>query len=360
MKLKPERNNVSPLVVVALTTRIFWCMQLTFARAQNAAWLCPLVGFVFCLPFLFAMTQLSCADSGILVANRKSRVSNIIFNGCKFLIASILILDCAASMRILINMAGVMALSDATVATLELPLVLIIAIVVILGMNVTVYNARLWLRIVPLLLVVIIAVQFKAYNPSWIMPVLGGGIHELVSGGLLCAGYMCLLTMLLPASQSKPCVNTKKAFGNTLSASAAASGLLLLHQMLTPAMPDLYLTDASRIETILSNGRVTISLQLLMIILWYGNTLQLITAEAAAGAACLRRTLPHIHIRYIAAFIALVTALTAYKQQILITSQYRYAKWLYPVLGATVLVLMICTVFRKGARKACNSVKESC
>lgn len=53
-------------------------------------------------------------------------------------------------------------------------------------------------------------------------------------------------------------------------------------------------TRAARIELILSNGRMSLSPQLILDVLWFGGLLHLLSAESVGAAAYLQRMLPRL------------------------------------------------------------------
>ena len=266
MKNIPGRSSAAWMIVLSLTIRLFRIAAVDFPDAGSAAWLCPLVGLLFALPLVLACSRAARLSSDSPISNLCSRCPAPAMCVVQLLLFALLLLDCASNMRLLAGTANVLALGSTPLPLLLLPLALLLGISVYLGADAAGSSALIFLRILPFLGAAVIAVQFSSYEPGWLTPALGSGIKEIAQCGLCCSGAIALL--ILPWFFSVPDRNKRSSpFLYLLFAALAASAMLALQQMLAPAQLSVPLSRSSRIELILSNGRTSLSIQMLMMLL---------------------------------------------------------------------------------------------
>ena len=176
------------------------------------------------------------------------------------------------------------------------------------------------------------------------MPIFGGGIHEIFSGGFYSAGCISMISvvwMLCTEDTCRKSLITYVSFG-----AISASVILLMLGMLSPSLVRTELSRSARIELILSNGRTPQMLQLFMVVLWFGNLLHLLNAECCSAAEYLLKTAPKAGKRAISAFITLAVFLiasTGMCERGQISRLYKGA--LYPMIGALMMCLLIISIF---------------
>ena len=270
------------MIVVALSTRMFWGLSLDISCAVNAAWMCPILGFLLYLPFAFAVSRADALGNASPIDNLKPHVPRGLFAAISALFALLLMWDGAAAVRLAASSSNAIALSDVPVPVLALPLSIVAGTVVLLGAQAEGNSARIWLKLVPLLLIIIFLVQFKSYNIGWLAPILGDGPSGIIDGGIYCAGAMALLS--LPWLISVPDRNDRGVLRYVAFAALATSVMLVSEQMLCPVQLKSALTRSARMELVLSNGRLMLSPQLVVNVLWYGSLLHLISAQASVAA----------------------------------------------------------------------------
>ncbi len=290
MKCAPGKSQAASMLVVALTTRMFWGLSLDVPYALNAVWMCPLVGLVLYLPLAFAISRAGALESGSPLDNLSHRAPRGMSLAVEIFFTSLLLWDYAATVRLTASSSNVIALSDVSVPVLTLPLAIVAGIAVLLGADAEGNSARIWLRLAPLLLLIVLIVQLRSYNAGWLTPVLGGGTASIVDGGIFCAGAMSLLS--LPWIVAVPDRNDRGALRYVALAATASSVMLISEQMLCPLQIKNALTRVARIELVLSNGRLMLSPQLVVNILWYGSLLHQISTEAATASVYLSRVCP--------------------------------------------------------------------
>lgn len=313
MKNTPGRSAAAPMIFLALAARLFLGMGADFPVAHNASWLCPIVGFGIYLPFGLAVKRLDGLGNDSGWGNLTACAPRAVLHITEAIFATALLFDCAVSMRIMANSASALALGEFPVFVLLLPLALMVFVSVFYGADAAGNSARIWLRMLPFFITIMIVVQWKAYELSWLTPFLGSGAGNILSGGIYCAGSMALLT--LPWLVSVPDRNKNGHLRYVLLAAIAASGLLALLQMLTPPMIGVDLTRTARTLDILSNGRVALGIQIVMIALWYGGLMHVIAVEAVTAACFVNRILPKAPQWALAAgeaFICFIAAVTTF------------------------------------------------
>lgn len=349
MTYLPGRNAAAPMVAAAIGMRMFWGMAVDFPFAMNASWLCPLLGLLIYLPLGFAINQVAKLGSGSVWTHLSEGVPAPIRHGLEGLFALVLLYDAAVAVRLLASSSNLIALNDVTVHLLIFPLAIVVAIVVLLGGDATGNSARIWIKLLPVFAVVMLFVQLKSYRTGWLTPVLGGGIGSILNGSIYCAGCLAMASLIwLPALPDR---NRRGILVYAAAASVVVSLLMLTQHMSFPAMINIPFTRAARIELILSNGRMSLSPQLLLDILWFGSLLHLISAEVATAGVYLHllwKKLP----KWIEAILisAVVSIAAVYNPDWMMVSA-EITRLLFPVIGGLIVSLMIFERLRKGMKK---------
>lgn len=333
------RGAASSLLTAALSMRLFVEMTVDFPRALNSSWLCPIVGFLIYLPLAFCIMQASKLNSGSSWENITNGLPKGFVFAAEFMFALFLLLDASSSVRLTASSSNLIALKDITVHLLIVPLAFVVAAVVIMGGDAAGNSARIWLKCLPILLIIMVVVQVRGYRPGWINPLLGSGIGEILEGGIRCAGDMALLSLMWMIAL--PDRHKGGIMRYCAVSAAAASILLLLQSMSHPAMIGLQLTQAARIELLLSNGRMTLSPQLLLDVLWYGGLLYLIAAEAVCAACFLHRCFPRVSIKVIAVIETAVVTAAAIKGPATLWIADRIKCLHFIIIGITVAFAML-------------------
>ena len=343
------------MISIAVAIRLIWGLSLAYTNAYNASWICPLIGLILFLPAGFAIKQLSAQSTGCAFhagfLQGKSPAKYI----AALCIIALLAFDASVNMHLLSNTADVMALGEAPVWLLALPLMLLIFVCAVLGMEAEGRSARIWMKIMLPMLAAVVIVQFRNYRVEWLAPVLGGGFKRIVNGGIYSAGCMALLS--LPWLVCVEDTNHKSVLPYAFYGSVAASAVLALLAMLSPALVKTSLSRTAKIEMLLSNGRVHLMLQLLMVVLWFANLLHLMNAESTAAVAFIRIALPGISKWLVAAlisaciFIGTVSGI-AVKESF--ASVYR--RLLFPLVCAILILLLICAIAYERRNKHENRV----
>lgn len=351
MKYPAGRSAASAMIAAAMSMRMFWGMTVDYPVAQNAAWLCPLLGFVLCLPLVFAIAQASKSDLQSPWLNLAAELHPILFKPLEALFALLLLFDAAVVTRLTASSSNIIALGNATVHLLIVPLGLSIIVLVILGANAGGNSARVALHALPLFLLILLAVQLKSYRVYWLAPLLGEDPIRIFFGGVYCAGNIALMLLIWITAQ--PDLRRHGIFSVLLISCAAVSLLLACFQMSFPVMPNANFTQAARIELILSNGRMSLSPQFVLNVLWYGGQLYLLSADVLGAASYLVRLFPACPLWLLACIEALAVSVAAILDPPWLSASWRVTLLFYPLIGGVFAWIMLLHFIRKRGKIAC-------
>lgn len=344
----PGRSAAAALVAAGLGMRLFWGLAVDFPFAMNASWICPIIGLLIFLPLGFAINQSSKIGPGGVWTNLTGHLPTFIIRPIEGLLALLLIYDAAVNVRLLASSSNLIALNDVTVHILIFPLVLVICIVALLGADAAGHSARIWLKLLPLFFIILLIVQAKAYRIGWITPILGGGVSSIISGSIYCAG--CLALASLAWIIAVPDRDKKGIYFCTCVPCLVVSVLIFVQHVSFPAMINIPLTRAARIELILSNGRMSLSPQLLLDILWFGGLLQLISADVVTAAAYLFEGLGCGRKWLIAIGLSIIIGLASIFNPDWLRASAEFMQLSFLLIGGLFIILMVCTKLRREAK----------
>lgn len=349
MKVASGRSSAIAMAYLAISARLFCGMAVDYPAARNASWMCPLVGLVLCVPLAMVLKRAAATGNGSPWNHLTAACPGIVSHSIAALWVLLIIYDCAAFVRLTAATANFISLNDASLAQLTLPLVLMIAAVILLGSDAEGNSSRIWLRLLPLLFVIVVLVQFRSYNPSWLTPVLGSGVSAVLQGGLLCGGWASLT--LLPWIFAVPDRERNHPVRMLLLAALTSSALLIILQMLCPAMIETDLSRMARIEIILNNNRVSHVLQMLMTAIWLVSLLHLISIEAVTAGEIIQSVQPKIPKWAIA--IACAGGIFALSLSDWIRSglQERVYQYLFIAIGLSVALMAGLLLLKNGGEK---------
>lgn len=286
----PGRSAAIPMIYTVCAARVFWGVAIDYPDAMNASWIAAIAALILILPLAFAVRQAAECTNASPWENIVSGIPKPVSRAAAAVFVFALLFDCSVNMRLMASTANIMALSDIPLAALMLPVALLIAYSVKCGASGLGYSTRIYLLCLPLLMIVVCVAQFDKFRTGWLFPILGGGTAAIADTAQVCAGWgalACLISLVTLPDRSRHGSMRAILFG-TLTAAL----LLMALKMLCPPLTGANLTRAARAELIFSNGRVALSLQMILAVLWYGSLLFLLTAEAATAACYVRIVLP--------------------------------------------------------------------
>lgn len=345
MNEMPGRSTVIAMVFAALAARLFWGVGIDQTGALNAGWLCAAASLLLALPAAFALSRAARLGNDGAWQNLASRAPRALSLAFECLFAALLVLDAASNARMMANTANAMSQNGKAIYQLMIPMTLLGIFAAAQGADAAARISRLWLLIMPLLLGTVIAVQFKRFNWRWLTPLLGTGTARIADGTAYCGGCSAMLLMMWAVAV--PDRKRGGAFKALLLGTLLSAGLLILMQMLSPADVVNPPTHAARIDLLLSNGRVALSLQLLLALIWYGALLQLYAAEITVACCYWHLAFPKLKRGYICAFtVAAITALALSRISYIGTTGL-ITRYLYLLVTVPMAVMMIIAAFRR-------------
>lgn len=344
MKLQISAGAAEALARLAIIARIVSGVLVDMPELLNAGWLAILLGALLALPLALAVSQtLNAAQDRPVFLPRFLYV----------LFFAIAVWDAASIASMIADSAGYMALNSTASIYLMIPQFILCLGCLLLNGDALGSSARIWSKLLPALLLIVLLVQSGNYQPQWLTPLLGPGISPILDGALRTAGWFSLPTMLYLTS--KPRIKGKSTPVHpirTLAISAFFSTLIAaVFSMLTPAIWDQTLFSRTlRFDALLANGRSSLALQLPTIALWYPSLFYVLLFGVFTGALMLQNLLPKWN-RNACVWVSLIsTALFAGSRYTHPKSVIHLSGWLFAALGISVVTCMIRTLFAKGTQ----------
>lgn len=351
MKLKISDGAASSLGMLAIAIRILFGVTIEMPNLYNSGWISVLLGGAMAMPLAFAAGQIRARASlsPFALLTESSPAVTRVFAA---LLAAIAVWDAAISSDAISCSASYVALGSVSMLYLLLPQLLLCYWCLKCNGDAIGFSAGIWNRVLPWLLLIIVVIEIKQFRFQWITPALGPGIPSLIEGAVRVAGWLSLLTgtfLIAEKDGEKSLLNPVRLTGRCCLIAAL---LVLLHGLMTP--PLVYTEKQSRfflLDTLLSNGRSTLSLQLPLMILWFIGLFLLLLFDVFFAAAMLQTALPKLKKRpCVLLVLAAITALSIFN----LTSgdlPNLTARWLYALHGAILLLSMAMMHRAKGGAR---------
>lgn len=342
MRLKIPYSAAWGAAFVAVAARMFYALSVEGA-VHNGAWISALLGGALAIPLLAIIDRM----------RRRNGTQGVLWTPLKALLCLAALADSGLVLSAIVRSSSFLATEDASSVGLLLPLLLTLFWCVTRNGNALGYGAMLWARIFPALLLPVALLQWRHYRPAWLLPMLGNGWRDILAGGMRCACCFVPVAALLLLDEDAPKGNRETPRPAVLLSCGAvlAAALTLLRLMMAPT-PVGGAGWLSNLDTLLTNGRAPLYLQLPMIVLWYAGMLHLLTGEAFAAALLLQRLVPALDGRLCALLVTLAAAGISCFPLSQGIPQY-VPLWLY--LAATVLATFCALIHRKakGGHRPC-------
>lgn len=345
MKLQISESAAGALAVLAVVARIVGGVLIDMPDLLNAGWLSILIGALLALPLMLAI---SCIRT--LQHNRPAPIPPalcIVF----FLIA---IWDAAYVASMIADSAGYLALNSTASIYLLIPQFVLCLGCLLLNGDALGASAVIWNKFLPALLLIVILLQSRSYEPRWLTPLFGPGLTSLLSGSVRIAGWFCLPAALFLIA--RPDVEGSPGHLSplkTLVLCAAFSTLIALaFSMMTPLLPNQNLHSRTfRFDALLANGRSGRALQLPTIALWYPSQFYALLFDVFTSAVMLQKMLPkwpHSACIWLSLVCTALLAASHYSGQAFVAAA---AGWLFAALGTAVASYMLCILHFKGDKR---------
>lgn len=339
MRLTISRPAAWAAGFVAGAARVFYALAVEDGPVHNGVWLSALLGALLSAPLLALMDHLRRCKGGLKAA-------------LMALLCLAALADSGLVLSAILRSSAFLAMDQAPMAVLTLPVAVALFWCVIRNGDAVGFGAMLWMRIFPALMLVVALLQWRHYRPGWLLPLLGDGWEAIWSGGLRSA------CRFLPiAALPLVCEDPDESEGRGLPAIVLSTGAVLSALMLLPRlmMAPTALTDGgwlARLDTLLTNGRAPLYLQLPMIALWYAGLFHLLACEGLVAALLLQRLFPVLDGR----LCALLMTLTAVGICNSPLCDGVVMAWLLPAVWVVAAVsLVTATKAKEGGRRACDA-----
>ena len=292
MKLTISHDAAASAACAACAARLF-CGLAVDSLPHPGAWLSALVGAALSCPVILAYRVLRRVPLPLRLAILLSNLT-----------------VAAGALSRIERSAGYLSLDRSPSWALLMPAALALAWSVSRNGDAAGHAATVWRRVFPLLLAIVVALQLPCYRAVWLRPTLGLGWRAIVEGGVRAAGWISAISGILVLPDRAAQGNRPSGPAAVVIGAGVAALLLLLRLMTTPFMAQGadggWLT---RLDSLLTNGRAPLYLQMPMLLIWYAALLHLSACAGFCAACHLQRMLPSVDGRLCAALAALGAAM---------------------------------------------------
>lgn len=341
MRLSISSSAASSLACIAAITRIFFGLMIDSSDLYNSAWLSVTLGTLLAFPLFLSLKRIIENMQFKEKAPITMRVSALIF-------MSYALFEGAVSLSGLSNSAAYIGFENISSVYLIIPIILIGFFCVCLNGDSLGSGARLWLKISPIFLLIILIIQLPYYKPEWLTPILGYGWKNILSGALKTAGWLSGMSGALLLATLEKGDNSSKLNPLKLLVFVSVSAVILIISQLMMSPSLIFSESRSRLyqlDTLLTNGRANLSIQFPMILLWFMSMAYLWSYEVFIAASMLQKALPMLDGRLCAIIslsaIIFLMPLSARRFESIISG------WQFAINGSAVSIIMISILRRK-------------
>lgn len=356
MRLTLPLSSARPLIFAAVCARVVMGMHLDLAWLYNAGWISVLIAMLLCLPLGLLATYVTraCRERSILDALRQSS-GEALTRGVCCVYCVLSTYETAVTARVLSNSVRHVALSETSALTLLVPLVLVAMLASYFNGQSIGSAARVWVKIVPFLVLIAILIQMKSYRVQWLLPIFGPGLEVIADGAVSASGWLSLsaLVWLGADADAQGCDARMPVLGPMLSIGIVSAALLALLAVMSPPSVRADLTRAFQLDKLLSNGRASLSAQLPLIILWYNGLLFGATTGLFLSAKFMQAAFPKLDGRVAILLSGLLTGAIAMLGLAEQHTAVLFSRWLFPAVAVPFFLLLLPPAMR-GGKNACK------
>lgn len=342
-------NSALNLILVSAIARVYFGIIIDAPEMMNAGWISVLLGCGLAFPVYLCIYWINQKPGGSLI----TRVGSA---GLKRILAGTLafnsLMDGGISARCVSNSASYVAFNHAIRFFLLVPLFLSALWAIACNGDAIGGAARLWKLTVPGLMLVVVVIQWPQYRWTWLAPVLGPGPMAILDGAVNVAGWISGFSGLLVIGQRpvSHCENKKILF-LPLIIGAIAAGLIIIQRMMAPIL--LTANHRSRmfqLDFMLSNGRVPLILQLVLIVIWFVSLFNLMANHCFTAAICIQQIFPKMKRMYCGGLSILLMAALSMSYLTDRVSETTFSKGQFLLNAVVVGLIMIAGVKRSASQ----------
>lgn len=348
MKFKINSSAAAALGTLAAIARIFYGVTIDSVTSDRNGFLSVLFGGLLALPLAWIVRRSE--QKHALLECLPTTARKVI----SLVLCTVFCVDAAIVSAEIAHSAGYAALERRSRLYLSLPHLLLCFWCLSLNGNAIGSAARLWRKLLAALLLIVIVLERKEYQLGWLFPILGNGFSSLFASALRVAGWLSMIPVLYLFAKPE-CTKDTKRFSPLRAialSTVIAATLVLLRQMMTPSQwSEVAQSQSFQLDTLLSNGRAPLSLQLPMFTLWFISMLFSLLSNTLISASMLQQLLPSFNHRLCAAIVLVsvlaLSTLGGLTQAFILS----FCNWLFPIL-AIILVGCAILIFAKGENHA--------
>lgn len=351
MRLTLPLSAARPLAFCAVGARLFTGLFLDMPWLYNASWISALVAALACAPLgLLADRFLRASEERTMAEALEKSSGKALTRGACAALGLLSIYEAAVVARVLCNTVRHVALSEASAISLLAPLLIAVTVAACYNGEAIGGAARVWIKCVPVLLLIVIWIQAKSYRLGWLFPLLGPGADVLATGAVGASGWLSMGTLVwlcVEKEEDRP-LPRAPLLGAMLDAAALGAVLLALMALMAPPSVRADLTRTFQLDKLLANGRIPQGAQLPLIILWYNSLLFALVTGVFVAAKLAQIALPALDGR-IALLISGVAvgavAMLGWAEQ---GPAAAVSEWIFPAVGALMFVLLLPPALKGG------------
>lgn len=289
-----ERKGVVALGMTALTSRLMFGALVDMPDLGNGIWIALVTALLMGLPLSLLLDRASAsfhAPGTQVLEQALGRGAACLFYIPAFVL---MVWDAACDGRMLNCVSNYFALSARSLLTVFGVTMLVITLGSLSGFQSITCVAQIWLRFVPLVLIILLPVLIPRAHWGWLFPLLGGQVTNSIRAGFVLGGHCALISLLFLSAEPAP---DKNDFMTTkiLCASILLCALVaLMARVMSPYLPMQPATRMLAIERLLANERAPMTLQLLTMIASYSNLLLTCAFDLLMSGHLLKRILPRL------------------------------------------------------------------
>ena len=340
MKLSITGREAHTLAISLIAARSFMTLTIDGTAYRNSGWVCMLGGYLLALPLAVAIDM-----------RRRDFLSaaGFVWKAICAVFASVMAYEAAVISRILVNSVSYSNLETLSPLTMTLVMLLIAMYAVIKNGRGLGNAAKLWIIAFVVIFAVIIIMNLRYMRPRWLLPVLGPGADKLIDGSISAAGNIsCGALLHLFALDTGP-RGRRSCVRSVTIGCAAGLALCLYWGMMVPVQIDGRMDRLSRLETLLSNGRTDLGVQLPVTFLWFMAYIVSLAGYGYIAAVCCQEIATRVNGKYIAAFTALAAFIIANAGLAESSGAEFVAGWEYPAFAALLALAGIAALIKRKA-----------
>ena len=350
-----QRRSLSTWTGMAIGFRAFYAVMVDGGELFGSAYLAMLLGLLGAAPVGWALKILRRSapeKTGAAVLRDAAGTWGRRLIGLTLF--AVLTYDTGAVISLMSSTAKYVAMPEANRNLVKLATAAAAVAAALMGVRACADASVLWRRLAAALMVILVLTQARYFRVSWLTPILGPGIGEVVKNALPAAGIYAFAAagwlMLEPEHD-----RTGGAMLRCMLCSGLIAALLsLMLGMLIPGMQEEPATRSFRIGRLLTNDRAGLTLEMPYVVLLYSGMLTMLIFELCAAANALHMALEGVGWKgcaWTAGGAAFFLSAGEWTGRETLT---KLSAWYYPVIALPVCLTALAAWNRSGRKEVQN------